>query len=62
TNPHLSFGAGIHFCLGAPLARLEMQISLPLLFERFPGLAPDGKPVPRRTFVLRGYESLPVTW
>lgn len=62
TNPHLSFGAGIHFCLGAPLARLEMQISLPLLFERFPGLAPDGEPVPRRTFVLRGYESLPVTW
>ncbi len=62
TNPHLSFGAGIHFCLGAPLARLEMQISLPLLFERFPGLAPDGDPAPRHTFVLRGYQSLPVTW
>jgi cytochrome P450 len=61
-NPHLSFGAGIHFCLGAPLARLEMQISLPLLFERFPDLAPDGEPVPRSTFVLRGYEHLPVTW
>jgi cytochrome P450 len=61
-NPHLSFGAGIHFCLGAPLARLEMQISLPLLFERFPKLALDGDPVPRPTFVLRGYHRIPVTW
>jgi len=59
-NPHLGFGSGIHFCLGAPLARLELQISLPLLVERFPRLALDGEPKLRRTFVLRGYESVPV--
>ena len=35
-NPHLGFGAGIHFCLGAPLARVELQASVPLLLERFP--------------------------
>ena len=59
-NPHLGFGSGIHFCLGAPLARLELQISLPLLVERFPRLALAGDPQLRRTFVLRGYESVPV--
>jgi len=61
-NPHLAFGAGIHFCLGAPLARLELQTALPLLLERFPRLALDGSPQPRPTFVLRGYESVPVSW
>ena len=60
-NAHIAFGAGIHFCLGAPLARLEMQQSLPMLAERFPGLRPAGDPVPRGTFVLRGWESVPVT-
>ena len=59
-NPHIAFGAGIHFCLGAPLARLEMQQSLPMLAERFPTLRPAGPAVPRGTFVLRGWESLPV--
>jgi cytochrome P450 len=60
-NPHIAFGAGIHFCLGAPLARLEMQQSLPLLAERFPALATAAPAVPRDTFVLRGWESVQVT-
>ena len=58
-NPHIGFGAGIHFCLGAPLARLEMSISLPELFKRFPQLELTGTPVRRPTFSLRGYESVP---
>ena len=58
-NPHLAFGAGIHFCLGAPLARMELQTSLPALLRRFPQLA-LGEPVRRPTFVLRGYEHVPL--
>jgi cytochrome P450 len=38
---HLAFGGGAHFCLGAPLARAEPQIAIPLLFERFPDLRLD---------------------
>lgn len=60
-NPHIAFGAGIHFCIGAPLARLEMQTSLPMLFEKFPKLTLVGEPVQRPTFVLRGWESIPAT-
>lgn len=59
-NPHIAFGAGIHFCLGAPLARLEMTLSLPMLVERFPTLALAGEPDQRATFVLRGYHHIPV--
>jgi cytochrome P450 len=57
-NPHIGFGAGIHFCLGAPLSRIEMSVSLPLLFERFPDLSLKETPKRRPTFVLRGYESI----
>lgn len=60
-NTHIAFGAGIHFCIGAPLARLEMNTSLPLLFEKFPTLKLAGIPEQRPTFVLRGYETIPVT-
>jgi cytochrome P450 len=59
-NTHIAFGAGIHFCIGAPLARLEMNTSLPMLFERFPTLQLADQPVQRPTFVLRGFESIPV--
>ena len=55
-NPHIGFGAGIHFCIGAPLARMEMSTSLPVLFERFPNLRLESQPIRRPTFVLRGYE------
>jgi cytochrome P450 len=61
-NPHVSFGAGIHFCLGAPLARLELLVSLRVLFERLPNLGLDATPRYRDTYHFRGLETLPVTW
>lgn len=60
-NPHIGFGAGIHFCIGAPLARMEMTTSLPALIKRFPNLALAEEPVRRQTFVLRGYETVLVS-
>lgn len=59
-NPHIGFGAGIHFCIGAPLARQEMHISLPALIKRFPNIELAQEPIRRSTFVLRGYESVMV--
>jgi cytochrome P450 len=60
-NPHLAFGVGVHFCLGAPLARMELAESLSALFAVYPDLRLDGEPESRGTFVLRGYRSVPVT-
>jgi cytochrome P450 len=60
-NPHLAFGHGVHFCLGAQLARLEGRLALGGLFERYPGLAARGDAGPwKRSLVLRGLTSLPV--
>ncbi|UYN96839.1 MAG: cytochrome P450 [Enhydrobacter sp.] len=61
-NPHLTFGHGIHFCLGAPLARLEAQIAAVRLAERAPGirLIADGAPEWHDSLILRGVKSLPV--
>lgn len=59
-NPHVAFGRGIHFCLGAPLARLEGQIVLQALVQRFPRLRLAGPPVRRDQVTLRGLKSLPV--
>ncbi len=59
-NRHLAFSGGRHFCLGAALARLEGEIGLRSLFERFPHLAAEGPGTRRPTRVLRGWAALPV--
>ena len=61
-GPHLSFGAGIHFCIGAPLARLELDVALPILFERLPGLRLGAAPRYRDTYHFHGLERLDVVW
>lgn len=62
-NRHLGFGYGIHFCLGAPLARIEAPIAIGTLLARFPALALDeSRPLRwRHDIALRGVETLPVT-
>jgi cytochrome P450 PksS len=64
-NRHLAFGQGIHYCLGAPLARLEGQIAFRRLLERVPTLrlaVPESSLRWRKGLNLRGLEALPVTW
>jgi cytochrome P450 len=61
-NKHLAFGLGSHFCLGAPLARLEGRLVFEALLRRLPGLRLDGAPPRyRQNFNLRGLEALEVT-
>jgi cytochrome P450 len=59
-DPPLSFGGGIHYCLGAPLARLEAQIALPALLRRFPRLTLAGDPERRDSLTIKGFLRLPV--
>jgi len=64
-NKHLAFGQGIHYCLGAPLSRLEGQIALPALLRRFPTVrlsVPADRLRWRGSFIVRGLEALPVEW
>lgn len=61
-EPHFTFGGGPHYCLGASLARAEMQEALPLLAEAMPGLALDGEPVWRPPMGIYGPDSLPIRW
>ncbi|RVT84489.1 cytochrome P450 [Rhodobacteraceae bacterium CCMM004] len=61
-GPHQAFGAGLHFCVGAPLARLELQIALPLLFERRPGLAVAAPPRYADIYHFHGLGALHCTW
>lgn len=61
-NPHLSFGAGAHYCLGAALARMEGRIALPALLSALPDLRPvDRRPRHRSSLVIRGFRHLAVT-
>ena len=59
---NVSFGAGIHFCIGAPLARLELQAALKVLFERLPGLRLAEAPRYRGIYHFHGLERLEVEW
>jgi cytochrome P450 len=58
---HLSFAAGIHYCLGAPLARLEGEVVFERLLARFPDIAGDTTPIWRPSLTLRGLETLQVS-
>jgi unspecific monooxygenase len=60
-NTHLSFGAGIHFCLGAPLARVELETSFAALLERAPGIEPVEEPAWKPGYIIRGLRELRVT-
>ncbi|WP_344122174.1 cytochrome P450 [Streptomyces blastmyceticus] len=63
TKEHLAFGHGVHYCLGAPLAKLEAAVALPALFERFPRLrlaADPGELRPVESFISNGHRTLPV--
>ncbi|RDE09255.1 cytochrome P450 [Pelagibacterium lacus] len=59
---HVSFGAGIHFCIGAPLARIEMQIALGVLFDRLPKLRLASRPRYADVYHFHGLERLDVAW
>ena len=64
-NPHLTFGLGTHYCLGAPLARLELQVALETLLRRLPTLRlaiPEQEVQYHDGFVIRGLSALPVLW
>lgn len=59
---NLSFGAGIHFCIGAPLARLELNTVLPILFNRLPNARISGTPQVKDVYHFHGLEALQLSW
>jgi cytochrome P450 len=59
-NPHVSFGAGVHFCLGAPLARLELEISFSTMLARLPRMELLEEPSWKPNYIIRGLEALRV--
>ena len=58
----MTFGAGIHFCVGANLARAELEEALAFLAPRLPDLRPDGDPVFGTIQGIYGLEALPIAW
>lgn len=60
-NPHVSFGAGVHFCLGAPLARLELETSFTTVLRRLPRLRLAEEPMWKPNYIIRGLRELRVT-
>ena len=58
---HMSFGEGVHFCLGRPLARLETRVGMTALMRRIPAFTAAGAPARYPSHVIRGFESIPVT-
>ncbi|KQZ88548.1 hypothetical protein ASD62_03690 [Phycicoccus sp. Root563] len=61
-NPHVSFSAGVHYCLGAPLARLHAEVALPMLFGCLPGLRTIGDPTWLGSVPIRQVASLEIDW
>ncbi|MET7897328.1 cytochrome P450 [Streptomyces mirabilis] len=61
-NPHLMLSHGLHHCLGAPLARMEMQVGMAEIFKRIPTLRQAGEPVICRDILTQPMTDLPVTW
>ncbi|MGH2687159.1 MAG: cytochrome P450, partial [Actinomycetota bacterium] len=59
-NPHMSFGAGVHFCLGAPLARIELATSFGTLLRRFPRMELVAEPQWKPNYIIRGLKELRV--
>lgn len=59
---NVSFGAGLHFCIGAPLARLELNVSLPILFQRLPGMRLKHDPPVKDSFHFHGLDRLDLVW
>lgn len=59
---HAAFGIGVHYCLGAPLSRLEGALALEAVLDRLPNLRLTGEPTQVRASVLKGFEILPVAW
>jgi cytochrome P450 len=62
SNQHFAFGHGVHHCIGAPLARMELQVAISTLLRRFPDLRLAGDVVIKKGRLVRGPKSLPVRW